>query len=218
MTQRTPEFRDRDEAGRRLAPQLQHVAADEPIILAIPEGGVPVALAIARVLGAPVDTIVLDSGASTRHRLEAQARMRSRSSADSLFDASGGAHRVAQSHVGEDIADITERMSRHDELPAVDGRAVILVDDGLSADTTVHDALRTIRYAGARRVVLATPFLTRSSADLHDSEVDVLIAVQVVDEYGAATDFYEDATPPDAVAVRALLEAWRRDLRSVAVT
>ncbi|MCK6506051.1 hypothetical protein L6R53_22160 [Myxococcota bacterium] len=210
MTQSpSPPLRDRREAGALLARQLGDAAARRPLVLATPDGGVLVALEIARALDAPLHLAVMDSGAGTRHRLEAEARMRSSGGAGSIFDAAGGSGHRAMSRLADELADLTERMGHHDQLPEVDGRAVILVDDGLTADTEVHATLRALRLAGAAWVALATPFLTRATGDLHESELDQLASLWVVEEYGAATDFYVDPTPPGADAVRELLRSWR---------
>ena len=202
-------FPDRERAGAQMAARLGDLGPARPLVLAVPDGGVAVALPIARALEAPLALVMVDSGTPTRIRLEAEARMRARGAADLLFDASGGAGRAELHRVEDGLAELTERLGHHDELPPVDGRTVILVDDGLSPDPIVHGALRAIRFAGARSLTLATPFLTRASADLHDSELDRLVALRVVDSYGAATDFYHDPTPPDLEQIRATLEAWR---------
>ena len=204
-----PPLRDRREAGALLAQRLIDLAARAPLVLATPDGGVPVAMEIASALAAPLELILLDSGGGTRHRLEAEARMRTSGSGSSIFDASGGGGHAAMSRLSGELAELTERLGHHDQLPAVDGRAVILVDDGLSPDTEVHAALRALRMAGASWVALATPFLTRTTADMHDSEVDLLVSLWTVDSYGAATDFYADPTPPGSEAVREMLQAWR---------
>lgn len=210
MTDRpSPPLRDRREAGVLLARQLAGAAARHPLVLAPPDGGVLVALEIARALDAPLHLAELDSAAGTRHRLEAEARMRASGGGGSIFDAAGGAGHRTTSRLSGELAELTERMGHHDQLPEVDGRAVVLVDDGLRADTQVHATLRALRLGGAAWIALATPFLTRASADLHESELDQLASLWIVEEYGAATDFYADPTPPDAAVVRALLQAWR---------
>lgn len=213
-----PAFRDRMDAALQLAGRAAHLAATRPLVLALTEGGVVVAVTLARALRAPVDIVVLDHGASTRRRMEAEARMRGRAGASVLMDVASGGMRADQRWAGAEMSDLIERLSHHDDLPPVDARAVVLADDGLSPDTDIHATLRALRLAGAATVVLATPFLTRSSADLHESELDELLALQVVEEFGAATDFYQEPGPPSTDQARALLLAWRQERRGASVT
>lgn len=209
-TSATPLFRDRREAGLRLAGRLHHLAGTEPLVLGLSGGGLVVAVVVADALGAGADIVNVHSGDSTRHRLEATSRMRANLRETGFLNAAGGSAMAAQAAADAELAGLEERHAGHAEMPEVLGRTVVLVDDGLHPDTEVHAALRALRLGGAIYVVLATPFLTRASADLHDSETDEIVALAIPDEYGAATEFYADPTPPELPEVQALLGRLRR--------
>jgi len=211
-------YKDRVEAGARLAPRLGHLVMHDPLVLAIPDGGVPIAVAIGRELQAPVDVIVIDTGGGTRMRMDAEARMRSVGRAESMIGQgqSEAWHDIDRAQ--DELSQATDRLGHHDEMPQVQGRTVIVVDDGLSADTIVHAALRAVRMNGAQRIVLATPFLSRPSADLHESELNQLVALDIPEEYSSASDFYELAAPPDVLEARQMLTDWRTEQQALAPT
>lgn len=204
-----PFFEDRREAGLRLAQQLQHLAGEDPLLLGVSGGGVEVAAVLAEALGAPLDILAMDSSGSTRHRLAATSRMRRTIRDTGFLNAAGNTALNAEAVTQANMVDLEERSLGHRDLPDVFERTVILVDDGLHPDTEVHAALRTLRRAGVAHLVLATPFLTKATADLHDSEVDELVALEIPQEYGAATDFYVDPAPPDLDYVQMLLKRFR---------
>jgi predicted phosphoribosyltransferase len=154
-------FADRDEAGRRLAAELP--ALDRPIVLALPRGGVPVAAAVSRALGAPLDVFVVRKlGAPGQPELAMGAV------------ASGGVRILnddvlQRGHVSAAVlAEVTareraavesrERAYRGDRPPPdLTGRDVVLVDDGLATGATMRAAVAAVHALGPKRVLVAVP-------------------------------------------------------------
>jgi putative phosphoribosyl transferase len=154
-------FVDRDDAGRRLAAELPGL--DRPFVLGLPRGGVPVAAAVARALGAPLDVFVARKlGVPAQPELAMGAV------------ASGGVRILnddvlRRGHVSATVlAEVTareraavesrERAYRGDRPPPdLGGRDVVLVDDGLATGATMQAAVAAVRALGPKRVVVAVP-------------------------------------------------------------
>lgn len=202
---RTPTLHDRRDAGVKLAERMHHLADKDPVLLGISGGGVTVGAVVAEVLGLSLDILSVDLGDSTRHRIAATSRMRDNMRETGFLNAAGNTSAALDALNEATLIDLGERHVSRTELPDVLGRTVVLVDDGLHPDTMVHAALRALKSAGASTIVLATPFLSESSAALHESELDELIALEIPLEYGAATEFYDDPTPPTLAEVKAIL-------------
>jgi len=120
-----------------------------------------------------------------------------------------GTAAAAQSISNGHMLAMEERSPRRRDPPDVTNRAVVLIDDSLHPDTAVRAALRAVRWAGAPHVVLATPLLIQSSADLHNAQLDELVALEIPAEYGAASEFYEESETPDLADVQASLRRLR---------
>ena len=170
-------FADRSDAGARLGKalldRLPTLAGERPIILAIPRGGVPVGLAVAKALAAPLDVFIARKlGAPGHEELGIGAV------------ATGGVRvidrdAVAMLHVPDDyleevtqreLAEVERRMRAYrGDAPPLDvkGRTVVLVDDGLATGVTVRAALGALRAGGAARLIVqrrcARPRARRSS-------------------------------------------------------
>ncbi|GAB3110288.1 phosphoribosyltransferase family protein [Streptomyces calidiresistens] len=160
-------YHDRRHAGRELALRLVEHAAEEelpdPIVLALPRGGVPVAVEPARALDAPLDVLV------TR-KIGVPGRPESGIGAivgddPPLFDrAALDLLGLNEQRLAPDVARERAELRRRESLyrgdrpePRVEGRAVVLVDDGLATGVTARAALRHLRRRGAARLILAVP-------------------------------------------------------------
>lgn len=192
-------FRDRRHAGRLLADELSgHQDAPSLLILALPRGGVPVAFEVANRLGAPLDVFTVRKlGVPHQPELAMGAI------------ASGGIRVLNQSIVDslgvtdEDIAAVTERERRElrrrekkyrGERPDLDleGRTVMLVDDGLATGATMEAAIEAVTSRHPRRVIVAVPTAPPDTSRRLSSMVDELVCVQTPEPFGGVGGWYQD--------------------------
>jgi putative phosphoribosyl transferase len=210
-------FRDRAEAGRVLAGHLgRYAGRSDLVILALPRGGVPVAVEVARVLHAPLDVFVV-----RKLGLPAQPEL-------AMGAIASGGVRVLNDEVIADlgvppavidqVAATEERELRRRErqyrgdLPApdIEGRTVILVDDGLATGSTMRAAALAVRRLRPVGVVIAVPVAPASTCEALRADADEVICAMTPPLFSAVGLWYDDfAQTPDA-EVRDLLEASRR--------
>jgi adenine/guanine phosphoribosyltransferase-like PRPP-binding protein len=162
-------FRDRAEAGRRLAERLLHLKGAEPVVLALPRGGVPVALPIAEALGAPLDLLLVRKiGAPWQPELALGAVVEGDPPQTVVNDDIVGEFGVRPGFVAREAARQIDEIGRRRRLwlhgrPAVPpgGRTAVVVDDGIATGATVRAALVG---AGAGRRGAARPRRARRAA------------------------------------------------------
>ncbi|OJY51984.1 phosphoribosyltransferase family protein [Pseudonocardia sp. 73-21] len=204
-------FVDRVEAGRRLAGRLTHLRDEDVVVLGLPRGGVPVAFEVARVLGAPLDVIVVRKlGVPSLPELAMGAV-----GEDGVLVVDS--ETVRRAHVGEaELAELERRerveVQRRAQLfragrPRIPlaGRTAVLVDDGIATGATARAACRVARAHGAARVVLVAPVCARETAIRLRDEVDELDCLEVPDLFDAVGRFYVDFTPTSEEEVVELL-------------
>lgn len=206
-------FRDRQDAGRRLAVLLEKYRDRNPIVLGLPRGGVPVAFEVARELNAPLDVIVARKiGAPMQPELGIGAIAQG--------DVMILDHDTIR-HLGlsrDDIArsaqiEISEMRRRLEEyrgdigLPDVSGRTVILVDDGLATGVTMIAALKAVRQGNPDRIVIAVPVCARETVSSIErmGGVDVVCA-SVPETFRAVGIWYRNFTQTSDAEVIELLE------------
>lgn len=156
-------FRDRSEAGRRLAEALIPMRSESPVVLGLPRGGVPVANEVAKALGAPLDVIVvrkLGIPYQPEVAMGAVGEQDVRLVEWGVVSLAG----VSATEVREAVERETDEVRRRARLfrgerPPLDieGRTVIVVDDGIATGATIGAAVRVARVLGAARVVVAAP-------------------------------------------------------------
>ena len=160
-------FQDRRDAGRQLAVRLAEYVPLRPMVVAMPRGGVLVAVEIADALAAPLDILcVRKLGVPWQPELGigAIAEGGIRVLNDGLIHDAGVRAADVEQVTIEETAELARRVKRYrGDRPAtpVGGRTVILVDDGLATGYTARAAIQALRIAGAERVVLAVPVAPR---------------------------------------------------------
>lgn len=205
-------FADRHDAGRRLLGLLRGFALERPIVVGIPRGGVPVAAEVARGLGAPLDVVVARKvGAPMNPEYgigavaEGGAQVISEEAAWRLHIGTDELERLLQ-HARRELEELSTRLRAGKEPLSVEGRNVILVDDGLATGRTARAAALSLRLRGAARVILAVPVAAaRSLADVRDS-FDGVLCDQVAAELWAIGFWYESFPPTSEQEVAELLE------------
>ncbi|MEV0592299.1 phosphoribosyltransferase [Nonomuraea cavernae] len=188
-------FADRAEAGEMLAERLQHLR--DPVVLALPRGGVAVAVPIARRLGAVLDVLVTRKiGYPPSPELGVGAIAEG---GEPVFD-----HQLLR-RLGltpESVADVVEderrELARRVEtyrqgrpLPALAGREVVVIDDGLATGGTARAALRAVRAANPARVTLAVPVGSRATVEALREEADEVIVLATPEDFRAVGQWYE---------------------------
>ncbi len=194
-------FRDRREAGRRLAERLSGLRATSPLILGLPRGGVPVAYEVAKALGAPLDILVVRKlGVPFQPELgmgavgEDGVRVLN---ADVLHQAGVTEAQLAQVEARE-RAEVEERAARlRGGRPAIplQGRTAVIVDDGLATGGTARAAVRVARVRGAARVILAVPVAPPETVAALRRDTDDVVAVETPEPFFAIGGWYSDFSP-----------------------
>jgi putative phosphoribosyl transferase len=191
-------FADRRHAGRELAERLRGLIPEQPVVLGLPRGGVPVAYEIAAALGAPLDVLVARKiGAPRNPELgigavaEGGVRVLSEDAIRNLSIGEVELERaVAQAahEVGEG-----ERRYRAGRPPIpLWNRMVVVVDDGLATGGTARAALRAVSQQGARRVVLAVPVAASAAVTALRGEADAIVCLLAPEPLWAIGLWYED--------------------------
>jgi putative phosphoribosyl transferase len=156
-------FNDRDEAGTLLVERLRGSDTEKPLVLAIPRGGIEVGAAIARGLGCDLD-VVLSRKLRAPHQPELAIGAVSESGAVYLNRFATAMTDAGQAYVEAERKKQLEEIDRRRKMfravrPQADvrGRTVILTDDGIATGATMIAALKTVRAAGAKQVIVAVP-------------------------------------------------------------
>ena len=203
-------FKDRRDAGRRLARQLKAYAGDaDVVVLGLARGGVPVAYEVAASLGAPLDVFVVRKLGYPAHEELAIGAIASGGTV--VFDPElivGLSKDVIDRIVRRALAELNARETAyHSSKPALDlsGKTAILIDDGLATGSTMHAAVRGVRSLGAKRVVVAVPVSSRQAVDSLRPQADDVVAALVPELFYAVGQFYEDFAQTSDDEVRSLL-------------
>jgi putative phosphoribosyl transferase len=205
-------FRDRADAGRVLAERLAHYAGrDDVLVLGLPRGGVPVAAEVARALGAPLDVfLVRKLGLPGQEELAmgAIASGGARVLNEELVETLG----IPEELIDEVAAREHEELRRREVLyrgerllPAVEGKIVIVVDDGLATGSSMRAAVAALRRLGPARIAVAVPTAPASSCDQLRPEVDELVCARTPQPFYAVGIWYENFDQVGEDEVRALL-------------
>jgi putative phosphoribosyl transferase len=207
-------FRDRGDAGRRLAGEVAALSLRDPVILGLPRGGIPVAAEVAALLGASLDVFVARKVGAPGHE---ELGIGAVAEGSDTIVASDAAHRlgIAPATLSELAAraraELERRVSayRGDRaLPALTNRDVVLVDDGIATGVTSEAALRAIRDKRPRRLVLAVPVCAPDTAERLAGVADAVVAVLRPRDFAAVGEWYDDFGQTTDDEVRALLERW----------
>lgn len=207
-------FNDRRDAGRRLAALLSTYAGrDDTLVLALPRGGAPVAYEIARALNAPLDVyLVRKLGVPGQEELAmgAIASGGVRVLNPSVVRGLGIQADVIDAVAGRELEELArrERAYRGDRPPpAIAGRVVILVDDGLATGATMRAAAAAIMRQRPARLVVAVPVGSPSTCAELSREVDEVVCAITPEPFYAVGQWYDDFSPTSDAEVSALLDA-----------
>ncbi len=206
-------FRDRTEAGRQLARRLLHLKGERPLVLALPRGGIPVALPVAEALGAPLDLLLVRKiGAPSQPELALGAVVEGDPPQTVVNDAIIAALGVTPAELAAAAAREIEEIARRRRLwlggrapPSPRGRTIVVVDDGIATGATVRAALKGLERAGAARRVLAVPVAQQDTAEALRALCDEVVVVEAPGHLGAVGAFYGDFRQIEDWEVTAML-------------
>jgi putative phosphoribosyl transferase len=209
-------FRDREDAGRRLAGAVARYAGrDDVVVLALPRGGVPVGFEVATRLGAPLDVMIVRKLGTPGQPELAMGAI-----------ASGGVRVMNEEVISglrirqDSIDAVAEREQREIERredtyrggqPPLEVRdhTVIVVDDGLATGATMRAAVAALKQRGPARIVVAVPTAAADSAELVRDEADEVVCLATPEPYFAVGIWYENFSQTSDQEVRTLLQGAR---------
>lgn len=191
-------FRDRVDAGRRLAARLEPLRGADLVVLGLPRGGVPVAAEVARALDAPLDVILV-------RKLGVPVQPELAMGAIGERDV-----RIVNEHVvraarittdqwrdveSRERAELKRRAQRfrqgHSQVP-LEGRTALIVDDGIATGSTARAACRVARALGAKRVVLAVPVAPSRSMEELQQSADEVVCLEAPSDFRSVGEWYDD--------------------------
>ena len=193
-------FVDRKDAGQQLAKALAHYKDKQPVVLALPRGGVPVAAEIAAALDAPLDLILVRKiGAPFQPELAMGAVVDGMKPItvrnEEVITLSGVSESEFNAVRDQELAEIERRRKRYlgdRPHPQIAGRTVIVVDDGIATGATTRAALRATRMRKPSKLVLAVPVAPTDSLKELRGEADEIVCLEDYEEFGAIGLFYSD--------------------------
>ncbi|APR80321.1 Phosphoribosyl transferase domain protein [Minicystis rosea] len=205
-------FHNREEAARLLGAELQTRGYARPVVLGIPRGGVPVAAAVADALDAPLGVIVARKLRAPRQPELAIGAVTSDGVAwvsEGTAAQVGASNAYLDTEIQRQAARARETEARFDgrRRPPVDGRTVIITDDGIATGATALAAVRAMKAAGASAVVVAAPVCAPSSADMLREEATEVVCLDEDPDFVAVGQFYEDFEQVEDDEVRSILDA-----------
>jgi putative phosphoribosyl transferase len=221
-------FRDRREAGRYLAGVLERFRHSEPVVLALPRGGVPVAFEVAEVLQATLDVLVVRKLGAPGHPELAMGAI-----------GSGGAvvlnhdvlrllkvsHETLEKEAQRESAELMRREALYrGGLPplSVRGRSVLLIDDGLATGASMKVAVEVLRQHAPARLTVAVPIASPDACELLQTLADEVICARTPERFVALSLWYQSFEQTSDREVTELLrrrrasmnEAQRRELKA----
>lgn len=193
------QFRDRGEAGERLAADLQRYAGDPSLlVLGLPRGGVPVAFEVARVLRAPLDVFLVRKLGVPGHEELAMGAIAS-GGVRVLNEEVVQALRIPEEAIAAVAAREEEELARRERAyrgdrpaPPVGGRTVILVDDGLATGSTMKAAAAALRQQHPQRLIVGVPVAARSTCEEFQTLVDEIVCATTPEPFYAVGLWYRD--------------------------
>jgi putative phosphoribosyl transferase len=186
-------FRNRAEAGWLLADKLKKYKSDTGVVQAVPRGGMPVAYAVAKELNFPVEVVLIKKIGHPGNKEYAIG-------AASLTDYFVVPHEnISNEYIEQEVKIIRNRLKEmyarfmgEKEPEKLEGKTVIVVDDGIATGNTLLGTVNVLRKSKPGKIVIAVPVASASAVEMLTEEVDEVVAVLVPETFYGVGAFYED--------------------------
>ena len=210
-------FLDRAEAGRKLAAALTKFEGEDLVVLAIPRGGVVVADEVAKALGAPLDIVVtrkIEAPGEPEYALGAVTQegdvIMDRQAAESL----GASKEYLDSQVKKKREEVNERMKRFRgdaPYPDLEGKVVVIVDDGIATGSSVGAAVMSVKKRKPREIVVAVPVAPKDAVETLTGDGYRVVCLETPGPFLAIGEFYGVFDQVDDEEVKRILDrSWSR--------
>jgi putative phosphoribosyl transferase len=207
-------FTNRESAGHQLCERLHYLRGQNPVVLALPRGGVPVASAVAEGLAAPLDVVLVRKiGVPWQRELalgavvdgpEPQIFINRNLATELAIEES-----YISGETAHQLAEIERRRKAYfgerEPIPLA-GRTVILVDDGIATGSTMRIAARAVRKAGAAKTIIAVPLAPEDTLDELRTEADEIVCLDMPHPFiavGAHYTEFAQLSDADVIAILA---------------
>ena len=206
-------FKDRSYAGRKLSRALAHYRNREPVVLALPRGGVPVGAEVAKALDAPLDLILVRKiGVPFQPELAMGAIVDGNEPLvvrnENVIRLLGIDEAAFKAVCDDELAELERRRQRYlggRQQAEIAGRTAIVIDDGLATGATTRAALRATRRRNPKTLVLAIPVAPTDSLGDMRGEADEVVCLESYPDFGAIGLYYSDFSPvPDQEVIELL--------------
>ena len=205
-------FRDRAEAGRKLAAALTEFKGKDLVVLGIPRGGVVVADEVARALGAPLDIVVtrkIEAPGEPEYALGAVTQegevIMDKQAAESL----GANQEYLDAQVKKKRDEVNERMKKfrgNAPYPDLHGKVVVIVDDGIATGSSVAAAVMSVKKRRPKEIVVAVPVAPKDAVETLISDGNRVVCLETPGPFLAIGEFYGVFDQVDDEEVKRVLE------------
>jgi putative phosphoribosyl transferase len=205
-------FRDRTDAGKRLALALRDYKDRDVVVLAIPRGGIVVAEVVARELQAPLDIVVtrkISPPGEPEYALGAVTQdgevIMDRQAAESL----GVGKDYLDSEIGRKRKEVTERTKRlrgDRPFPSLEGKVVIVVDDGIATGSSVGAAVLFLKKMKPREIVVGVPVSPKDAVETLSDAGNRVVCLETPGPFFSIGEFYEDFEQVEDAEVKRILD------------
>lgn len=185
-------FHDRIEAGLLLVKKLRKYKGENCVILGVPRGGIPVAYVIATELDLPLDIIL---SRKIGHPMNKEYAIGAASLNDYFIEEE---EYVSNEYIKEEVQVVQKRLNEmklkfkgdKDDIE-LEGKAVIIVDDGIATGNTLLAAIRLLRKSNPDKIIVAVPVASNSAVEKISKEADEVITIIVPYDFHGVGQFYE---------------------------
>lgn len=206
-------FRNRYDAALKLIPYLEKYKNERGVVFAIPRGGVPIGYYIAKNYNLPLELLLTKK---IGHPLNEEVAIGAVSLEDYIIDERQD---IPESYIENEIKRIREALKERykkfmgDRKPVhMEGKIVIIIDDGIATGNTILSAIRMIRQKHPKKIVVAVPVSPRETAEKIKKHVDDFICLHIADDFFGVGQYYLDFSEvSDDEVIQLLKEANRLD-------